>query len=287
MAKIRTIKPELFRHEALFEAECTSKLPLRLAFIGLFTCCDREGRFRWRPRTLKLDVFPYDDIDFAAVLEALLHYGFIKKYVIANEDYGCIPSWHKHQHINNRETPSHLPSPEADEATTWFSSEIDVASFSSDALTHSKKNDDLTVQQPDSTTNHRISSAENAVLEVFHFWQKMFNYPQARLDHKRKRCILEVLANGYTQAQLCQAIQGCALTPHNMGQNERGERYDGLHIIFKSDNIDRFIRNYHHPPANTCSAGSSPSTSKLKCENFDDKQYTQTPIDHISWMQSG
>lgn len=283
MAKIRTIKPELFRHEALCEAEFASKLPLRLAFIGLFTCCDREGRFRWRPRTLKLDVFPYDDIDFAAILEALLHYGFIKKYVIANERYGYIPSWHKHQHINNRETASHLPSPEKNEATTRFSSEADVSSSSTDVLSNSQKNDDL-------TTNHRVSSSENTVLEVFHFWQKMFNYPQAQLDNKRKRCILEALANGYTLTQLCQAIQGCALTPHNMGQNERGERYDGLHIIFKSDNIDRFIRNYNHPPANTCSAqisSRSSATPKLKCENFDDKQYTQTPIDHISWMQSG
>jgi hypothetical protein len=64
MARIRTVKPELFRHDSLFEAEQECQLPLRLAFIGLFTCCDREGRFRWRLRQLKLDVLPYDSIDF-------------------------------------------------------------------------------------------------------------------------------------------------------------------------------------------------------------------------------
>ncbi len=52
MAKIRTIKPELFRHDGLFEAEIQSGLPLRLAFMGLFTCCDRAGRFRWKPKAL-------------------------------------------------------------------------------------------------------------------------------------------------------------------------------------------------------------------------------------------
>lgn len=53
MSRIRTVKPELFKHEELFDAEQNSKLPLRLAFIGLFTVADREGRFKWRPRTLK------------------------------------------------------------------------------------------------------------------------------------------------------------------------------------------------------------------------------------------
>ena len=56
MARIRTIKPEFFRHEALFEAEHRAGLPLRLAFAGLWTAADREGRFKWRPRQLKLDV---------------------------------------------------------------------------------------------------------------------------------------------------------------------------------------------------------------------------------------
>lgn len=34
-----------------------------------------------------------------------------------------------------------------------------------------------------------------------------------------------------------------------MGENERGERYDGLHIIFKNaDQIDRFRKNFSNPP---------------------------------------
>ncbi len=45
------------------------------------------------------------------------------------------------------------------------------------------------------------------------------------------------------------AIIGCSLTPFNMGDNPRGQRYDGLNIIFKdADNIDRFIKNKFCPP---------------------------------------
>lgn len=113
MSRIRTVKPELFRHEQLFDAELESGLPLRLAFIGLFTAADCEGRFRWKPRTLKLDVLPHDVVDFAAVLNALEQHGFIKSYTVDGERYGCIPSFTKHQQIPTREAErgSSLPTP--------------------------------------------------------------------------------------------------------------------------------------------------------------------------------
>ena len=111
MARIRSIKPEFFRHEALYEAERETKLPLRLAFAGLWTAADREGRFRWAPRQLKLDCLPYDECDFSRVLDALLTRGFIVKYECDGKEFGCIPSWHQHQVINNREKASDLPAP--------------------------------------------------------------------------------------------------------------------------------------------------------------------------------
>jgi hypothetical protein len=82
MARIRTVKPDLFRHEKLLEAERAAGMPLRLAFIGLFTVCDREGRFKWRPNAIRLDVFPYEQIDMEAILKALYFYGFIGHYAL-------------------------------------------------------------------------------------------------------------------------------------------------------------------------------------------------------------
>ena len=118
MARIRTIKPEFFRHEALFEIARKSGLPLRLAFIGLWTAADRDGRFKWRPRQLKLDVLPYDEVDFVAVLDALVSGGFVMKYVIDGDAFGVIPSWTRHQVINNREAASVLPAPLDDACLT-------------------------------------------------------------------------------------------------------------------------------------------------------------------------
>jgi hypothetical protein len=113
MSRIRTIKPDLLRHEGLFDAEKETGMPLRIAFVGLLTCCDREGRFKWKPRRLKLDVLPYDDVDFEGVLDELVKRGFVLRYEFNGEVYGCVPSFLKHQRISGSEAAqeSVLPPP--------------------------------------------------------------------------------------------------------------------------------------------------------------------------------
>ena len=111
MARIRSIKPSFFRHRRLFLAEQETGLPLRVAFAGLWTVCDREGRFHWEPDEIKLDCLPYDDVDFSRVLDALATRGFIVRYASGGRDYGWVPGFTTHQVINNRESASALPAP--------------------------------------------------------------------------------------------------------------------------------------------------------------------------------
>lgn len=111
MGRIRTIKPEFFKHEELFDAEQESGLPLRLAFAGLWTVCDREGRFEWKVRALKTDILPYDEVDFSRVLDALMTRGFIARYRVGEREYGFVPGFARHQVINNRESSSQIPPP--------------------------------------------------------------------------------------------------------------------------------------------------------------------------------
>lgn len=115
MARIRTIKPEIARHEKLFELEQEAGLPMRFVWAVLPTVCDREGRFKWRPRSLKLDVLPYDEVDFSRVLHAFVTRGFLVKYRVGDAWYGCIPTFRKHQSVNNKENDSDLPGPDAAE----------------------------------------------------------------------------------------------------------------------------------------------------------------------------
>lgn len=232
MSRIRTVKPELFKHEGLFAAEAATKLPLRLAFIGLFTCCDKKGCFKWRPLRLKVDILPYDEVDADQIFDALLKHGFIKKYQYQGEWYGYIPTWSKHQCVNHREATSDIPL----YSCSLVVGEVQAAS---DAIL---------------VTADQIKTADNVVKKddvatIFAHWKQVMHYPEAKLDHKRQQLINNALNLGYQVEQLCQAINGCNVTPHNIGVNPAGQRYDGLNIILRdAEQIDRFINNYYHPP---------------------------------------
>jgi hypothetical protein len=325
MNRIRTVKPEFFRHLALFEAEEKYQLPLRIAFVGLFTCCDRGGRFLWQPRRLKVDILPYDDVNMDDVLNALIESGFIRAYEVNGLVYGCIPSWTTHQYFNGKEADSKLPDIQEgrllkgtitqsmltvharlshesllqshsqpdmsvtgeDQVLPEFSENLE--SPAQELLSDTPASPDLSDCQPipsakmtgDSREPARVNHpcftrealngkerkgkervktgviknsihcpiAKDDVLKIFTHWQQTMQHPHARLDSSRDKWIRQALRMGYSVDDCCQAVTGCSLTPHNQGINERNERYDGLHVIFRSaDQIDRFMKNAVSPP---------------------------------------
>jgi hypothetical protein len=282
--RIRTVKPQLFSHEGLFEIEMKYQLPLRLAYISLFSCCDREGRFRWQPGRLKLYMLPYDKADIAQVLDIFHQHGYIQKYEHQGELIGCIPTWSRHQKIR-KEAKSILPSiEEAEKVSSNFNINnqivleedlaIDASPVSMSDVDHKNalwetKVDHKKVLCPAGREEKgrerkgkeekgsivapkvRLSADENQqqIENVFEHWKVLMDHPNAKLDEKRKSIISKALKLGYSVADLCQAIAGCSYTPHNIGDNDRGQRYDGLHVILRdADQIDRFIRNCKFPP---------------------------------------
>lgn len=114
--RIRSIKPDLFKDEELWDLAQETGLPILQAFEGLWCFADKEGRFEWRPRALKTDILPYWDGDFARVLDALITRRFVVRYEVNGRAYGVVRTFKRHQVINNREAESELPAP-PDEAT--------------------------------------------------------------------------------------------------------------------------------------------------------------------------
>lgn len=107
MARIRTIKPDFFTSE-----DIVGLSPLaRLLYIATWMEADREGRMIWRPGTLKLRYLPGDDCDVLTLAQELIDAGLIVLYEADGAELACIPSFTRHQVINNRETPSCLPEP--------------------------------------------------------------------------------------------------------------------------------------------------------------------------------
>lgn len=118
MARIRTIKPEFFTSE-----DIVSLSPLaRVFYIALWCEADREGRFAWRPKTLKMRYLPGDDCDVDALAQELFDAGMVVLYEVDGVVYAEIPSFTKHQVINNRESASTFP-PRVRDASTRVKAE--------------------------------------------------------------------------------------------------------------------------------------------------------------------
>ena len=104
MARIRTIKPEFFRHEALQDLEIANPgmYPM-MVFEGLWGHCDSKGRFEWKPRMLKLDILPFLPFDMAETMAILEKAGMLHRYTVDGKEYGFIDTFEKHQRLSGKE----------------------------------------------------------------------------------------------------------------------------------------------------------------------------------------
>ena len=122
MSRSRNIKPGFFKNEVL------AQLPFeqRLLFIGLWTVADREGRFEDRPIRIKMELFPADNVDVDAGLQALHDNGFIRRYSCNGRRYCQVLAWAKHQNPHCKEVESTIPAPCEHSASTMPAPEIPV-----------------------------------------------------------------------------------------------------------------------------------------------------------------
>jgi hypothetical protein len=108
MARIRTIKPEFFHHEAI--ASCTPHA--RLLAIALLQLADGAGRMRWIPMQVHAHAFPFEDqLDVAELANELEAIGYLVRYAVDGKKYACIPGFSVHQRITGKEaeTESQYP----------------------------------------------------------------------------------------------------------------------------------------------------------------------------------
>lgn len=108
MARSRNIKPGFFRNETLVELPYET----RLLFIGLWTIADREGRLEDRPKRIKMELFPADDLNVDTCLQALHDSGFILRYQVEDVWYIQVVNFHKHQNPHHKEQESTIPAPD-------------------------------------------------------------------------------------------------------------------------------------------------------------------------------
>lgn len=104
MARIRSIKPDFFRHELLQDLQAThpNECPM-LVFAGLWGHCDKQGVFPWAPKHLKLDILPFMAFDMELSLEILRGANLVEVFERDGKRYGYIPTFREHQVITGKE----------------------------------------------------------------------------------------------------------------------------------------------------------------------------------------
>lgn len=106
MARIRTIKPDFWTDEEVVELD-----PLeRLLFIGLWNFCDDQGFIDYRPRKIKMQVLPADEVDLPRALANLAKASLVVAFDGPEGVVLKIRNWHKHQKISNAARERYSPS---------------------------------------------------------------------------------------------------------------------------------------------------------------------------------
>lgn len=229
MARSRSIKPGFFANEDLIE------LPFeyRLLFAGLWTLADREGRLEDRPKKIKLNIFPGDNVDVDSGLAALARMNFIVRYEVSGIRYIQVTAWSKHQSPHIKETASTMPAPDSpgarpDKAPRKTRAKTSVAALVPSSLTP----DSLIVPNGTMSTSSTVSAEDR----IFEHWKTEYAHPKARLDPKRRKLITAALKL-YAEPDLIAAISGYKKSPHHMGDNDR-------HTVY--DDIENFLRDAKH-----------------------------------------
>lgn len=105
MARSRNIKPGIMTNELLGELEPIE----RLLFVYLWMLADRDGRLEDRPKRIKAEALPYDNIDADKALDRLSAKGFIRRYVAEGQKVIQVVKFAEHQAPHVREKGSALP----------------------------------------------------------------------------------------------------------------------------------------------------------------------------------
>ena len=93
MARIRSVHPGLFTDEAFVSVSMAA----RVLLPGIWTEADDHGVFEWKPRTLKMKIFPADNVDVDALLAELIAADAVQMFTCDGKEYGAVRNFGKYQ----------------------------------------------------------------------------------------------------------------------------------------------------------------------------------------------
>jgi hypothetical protein len=109
MARIRSVKPEIWKNEDL----AALGYPSVIMFIGLLQHADMAGRGEDRPGRLKAEIFPYQNEDVRALMDGLEERKLITRYEVDGQAYYWVRKFREHQRITGKEAETGSKRPPA------------------------------------------------------------------------------------------------------------------------------------------------------------------------------
>lgn len=97
MARIRSIHPGMRTDEDYMALSFAA----RCCLSGVWIEADDHGVFKWKPKTLKAQIFPGDNVDMDALLGELETHNWVRRFKIDGEDYGICRNFTKWQRPKN------------------------------------------------------------------------------------------------------------------------------------------------------------------------------------------
>ena len=93
MARIRSVHPGLFTDESFVSLSAFA----RLLIIGVWTECDDHGVFEWKPISIKMRIFPADNVDVGPLLEELAAANIVDRFESAGRKFGVVRNFRRYQ----------------------------------------------------------------------------------------------------------------------------------------------------------------------------------------------
>jgi len=103
-----------------------------------------------------------------------------------------------------------------------------------------------------------------SVLEIFEYWKKTMQHPDAVLDTKRRRSIETALRNWRHTVEDCKiAIDGCRSSAFHMGSNPQKKLYDSISLIFRDSDKFESFKTMGHSERNKVAAYLPPDSTTI------------------------
>jgi len=213
----------------------------KLLFTWLIPNTDNCGRLEGEPYQVAGLIFPLEvqkgSVTVQKVerwLQELHDAALVIWYRAGRLRYIALPKFSGYQSLTgNMKAVSDYPAPSESDIQAWEQREQAVCTL------YGRGIDVVGTEAKDKAKAKDIYTSDART--VFVHWREALGHSSAQFTRDRQQKIIARLREGFTVERLCEAIDGCALTPYNMGDNPQGRRYDSIDLIFRNaGKVDEF-----------------------------------------------